>query len=267
MRCGLRHVMHAGLIPGYFGPASRRLFGAYHPATGTARAAVLLCAPLLHEHVRSYRFFAQVAAELAGQGLACLRFDYFGSGDSAGDDRDFLPDATAQDLLLAAGELRRRAGEAPLILLAVRGAALFACRDAAACGADALWLWQPVTDGADYLRRLQRRDRAESESRERYPLRRGGTAAPRQGLMGFSVSADFPDQLARLQARLPAGIPTTVLDAEGRAHLPGSRFIALPETVTRWEEEIELADMIPQRDAQPALRELVAGLREEAVHG
>src|SRR5690606_33892295 len=61
--------------PFFFGPPERRLFGVYHAPCGKARACVLLCPPLLHEQMRSYRFFAGVAGELAASGLACLRFD------------------------------------------------------------------------------------------------------------------------------------------------------------------------------------------------
>src|SRR3546814_769555 len=67
--------------PFHFFAQERRLFGVLHPAVGSTRAQVLMCPPLLHEHTRSYRFFSQMAGRLAADGVACLRFDFHGTGD------------------------------------------------------------------------------------------------------------------------------------------------------------------------------------------
>src|SRR3546814_19955543 len=106
--------------PFHFFAQERRLFGVLHPAVGTTRAQVLMCPPLLHEHVRSYRFFSQMAGRLAADGVACLRFDYHGTGDSEGDDADFSPDLALADIACAAAELSRRVGDHPLVLMGIR---------------------------------------------------------------------------------------------------------------------------------------------------
>ena len=256
--------MEQMLQPRYFGPHARRLFGVYHPAaTAQVRASVLMCPPLLHEHFRSYRFFSQVASELASGGVPCFRFDYFGTGDSEGDDNRFSPAETRQDILLAADELRRSSHGAPLILMGVRGSALFASRDARVVDAAALWLWQPVTDGAAYLETLRARDRSERNSRFRFPLVRGEAKAGPHDLMGFALSDRFDQELSACSISGDAGgAPLTVLAGkdENLQQLPAPLRIDLPDTITAWANQIDLTSLIPVREARPALEKLIAGI-------
>src|SRR6186713_2664117 len=76
--------------PGFFGPPNRRLYGCAHPPSdGTEREmAAVLCNPLGLEYAYSHRAFLHLAGRLAGQGFQVGRFEYFGTGDSAGDDQD-----------------------------------------------------------------------------------------------------------------------------------------------------------------------------------
>jgi alpha-beta hydrolase superfamily lysophospholipase len=72
--------------PLYFGPADRKLFGWMHPADvqNARNIGVVLCSPSGYEAIcthRTYRRFAEGAAAL---GFPALRFDYDGTGDSAG---------------------------------------------------------------------------------------------------------------------------------------------------------------------------------------
>lgn len=256
--------------PAFFGPEARRLFGVRHlPREGT-RAALLMCPPLLHEQMRSYRFFSQVASQLAGAGIACLRFDYYGTGDSEGDDADFRPAATTQDLVSAAEALRHAAPDVPLVVMGARASALFAWRDAAALGASALWLWQPVTDGARYVRSLEARDRDERASNHRYPLLKGTAPAAQDDLMGFRLASGAREALASLSLDGPApGMPVTVVDTadgEGGAVASAAR-LTLPATLSAWPREIDLDGLIPLRDARDALEGLLAGLAKGGGRG
>lgn len=263
-------MMHPGVQAFYFGPPERRMFGAYHPSETPAHAAVLICPPLLHEHFRSYRFFSQVAGALAQAGLACLRFDYFGTGDSEGEDADFSPDGTAADTMLAAQALRRLSGDVPLILLGIRGSALFMHRDAKRVGASAVWLWQPVADGERYVAELEDRDRAERSSLYRYPLLKGEAPADAHDLMGFRVRPEFRRELSACSlAGVVFPVPAAVLgNAQGlAAPFDAQRHYALPESATAWASEVDLSSLIPLRDARPALDGLLADLPLWTAHG
>jgi hypothetical protein len=229
-----------------------------------------MCPPLLHEQVRSYRFFSQVATQLAEAGIACLRFDYFGTGDSEAGEEQFNPVDTRQDLILAAEELRRSSGTERLIIMGIRGSALFAHRDAAAIGASALWLWQPVVDGAAYLATLRARDRAERNSRFRYPLLKGEAGSGPHDLMGFALSDRFDQELAACSiSGSSAGIPLTALEPAGTtAKMPTADVrLELPLAVTAWADEVDLSGLIPLRAARSVLESLVSGIASGVGHG
>ena len=71
--------------PIWFGPPDRALFGWFClPDNGRASLAVLLCAPIGEEEHNAHETFRRLAATLAAQGMASLRFDYHGTGDSLG---------------------------------------------------------------------------------------------------------------------------------------------------------------------------------------
>src|SRR4029077_6329596 len=73
----------------WFGPPDRRAFGWYHAPLGAPRdMAVVLCPSLGHESVCTHRAYRPLAEQLATLGFPVLRFDYHGTGDSAGTDRD-----------------------------------------------------------------------------------------------------------------------------------------------------------------------------------
>ena len=78
----------------WFGPESRPLYGwVSRPAGGVARGGAILCPPMGEEGRAAHRTFRRLAEELAEAGIVALRFDYDGTGDSAGlqDDPDRVP--------------------------------------------------------------------------------------------------------------------------------------------------------------------------------
>lgn len=145
------------MTPLWFGPDDRPLFGWLHlPEGGTARAGVVLCQPVGYEYVIAHRTFRVLAERLAAAGFAALRFDYDGTGDSAGDHRD--PDRVAAWVgsVRAGAELLREAGVGSVAAVGMRlGATLGA--QAVAAGEDfaALALWDPAWSGKSFVRQLR----------------------------------------------------------------------------------------------------------------
>lgn len=93
----------------FFGPPSKRLFGVLdEPAIGGAsELGVVLCYPRGADYDSAFRSFRIPATRLAPAVCHVLRFDYLGTGDSAGDvDDASIPRWTA-DVVTAVGELRR----------------------------------------------------------------------------------------------------------------------------------------------------------------
>src|SRR5690349_23606894 len=78
-----------GPTPIYFGDPGSRLFGWIHRPTPQVRSiAVLLCNPLGDDVVRAHRSVRHLAENLCAAGFSVLRFDFHGTGDSAGTERD-----------------------------------------------------------------------------------------------------------------------------------------------------------------------------------
>ncbi len=119
----------------------------------------MICNPIGDDAVRAHRPLRHLAERLARAGFAVLRFDFHGTGDSAGDER--LPDRVRvwrEDVRLAVAELRARSGAATIALVGLRlGATLAAAAVAGSAGSagsggvDSLVLWGPFAEGRAYV--------------------------------------------------------------------------------------------------------------------
>jgi pimeloyl-ACP methyl ester carboxylesterase len=224
--------------------AEGRLFGVLHAARSPLRAGVVFCAPILHEYVRSHRLFALLAHELSGHGFNVLRFDYRGTGDSEGADETFSMQRAAADAEVAIEHLRASMRDRPVICLGIRAGAFPAAHLARNGRCEQLWLWQPVVDGSDYLRRLRERDQAERVSAMRYPRARIADAAEADTLMGFPCGNECLEQL-QSASWSNAGIDAatvTLLDQVASADSPAhAGFLPLPEALAAWADELDMA--------------------------
>lgn len=143
--------------PFYFGDSTRPLFGVYHPPHGrTRRAGVVICPPFGQEYLRAHRSLRELAGRLSEGGFHALRFDYHGSGDSAGEAGEIRLDGCVADAMAAVVEVRELAASQRVALIGVRlGGTIGALCANELGGVDALVLWDPVLDGAAYLDELR----------------------------------------------------------------------------------------------------------------
>ncbi len=137
--------------PFFFGTSQRRLFGIHGPAAsrpGKPRAAVL-CQPWGDEYIYAHRSLRQLAVRLSLGGLHTLRFDYFGTGDSAGEACDTSVAGMQADVLMAIETLKDLAATEKVSLIGLRAGANVAAGAAASTpGAiEALVLWDPILAG------------------------------------------------------------------------------------------------------------------------
>lgn len=130
-----------------FGVSGRSLFRARHWPDGQARGVVVFCHAFGEEKKNPHRVFVELARELAGRGIASVRFDFTGCGDSAGSLRDATMERWLEDLgavFNAAAEF----GDVPRFLLGLRLGASVAARFAAGREDIAgLALWHPIVNG------------------------------------------------------------------------------------------------------------------------
>jgi pimeloyl-ACP methyl ester carboxylesterase len=108
--------------------------------------------PILDEKKRCQQFLARTARRLCGSGCHVVRFDYYGTGDSAGELYEF----SFGEVLTNAGRLYRYIRDqypgAEIILLGVRvGADLAVCFARETPAIKRLFLIEPVADGARFL--------------------------------------------------------------------------------------------------------------------
>ncbi|MCK7594000.1 serine aminopeptidase domain-containing protein [Pseudomarimonas salicorniae] len=210
----------------------------------TPRAVLLVAPPFFHEWQRSYRLFAQLCEALVEHGLASLRLDYRGCGDSWGDDADFLPSRALADAECALGWLRERFEALPCALLGIRGGALIAEPVARAAGLP--WAaWQPVPSGRVHLDELWARERRERSSRGRYPWLLEDVAEDPGVLMGQRVHPEFGIELSTLRAETP---PDLLLDESTDDGLDPALF--------GWVQQISIAGQPPLPAVRAAARRL-----------
>jgi len=138
----------------WFGREDAPLLGFVHiPEDGQARGAVVLCPPLGQEHIDSYRGVVLAAQQLCAAGVIAVRFDYEGTGNSAGD--QLAPDAVERWIrsIVEAVQLARATGVQSVSLTGLRAGALLAAAAAGRCGPlSSFALWDPVVNGRAYLR-------------------------------------------------------------------------------------------------------------------
>ena len=145
-------------IPLFFGTAGRPLFGWYHPAGQRTRPrhGVVICAPFGYEMMRTHRACRHLAQQLATSGVPALRFDYDGTGDSAGSDHDpGRVNAWLSSVGQAIEELKARGGVTDIALFGIRFGALLAAEYARRRPVDALVLMAPIVSGRALARELR----------------------------------------------------------------------------------------------------------------
>jgi alpha-beta hydrolase superfamily lysophospholipase len=140
--------------PTHFGPPERAIFGWLHLPQANARdLGVVVCPPIGSDLERAHRALRRLAERLSSTGTPVLRFDFSGTGDSAGDERDSdRVKAWVSDIGLAIDELRARSGVERIAILGMKlGATLAALAASRRSDVDALVLWSPYATGSEFV--------------------------------------------------------------------------------------------------------------------
>lgn len=206
------------MTPLYFGSGARRLFGIHEPGrsgTGAPRAAVL-CYPWGQEYIRSHRSLRRLATMLAATGRDTLRFDYFGTGDSAGDMVDADVPGWESDIESAIDEVRDTSGAPRVTLLGLRLGGALAARVAARRPRDieALMLWDPVISGQQYLHELHT---MEASIAMTGPVQRKSECGGGHEILGFPLTTAMATEIETFDLRsLAASLPSRTLTLVSR---------------------------------------------------
>jgi alpha-beta hydrolase superfamily lysophospholipase len=189
------------MTPIRFGAPGRQLYGVLHPGHPQRQTShsVLLCNPFGQEAVRLHRLYRVLADQLSLQGTNVLRFDYFGTGESGGEDEEGELEGWREDLTLADREMRQRLGATQITWVGARlGATLAAITSAGSPRPpDRLLLWEPILNGQAYLQELAWADTHALQGLMTPPPVVPRTA-PGQEAIGFGIGASLMDQLHSL---------------------------------------------------------------------
>lgn len=250
----------------YFDSNGNSLLGVYHaPAFSNDRQhGVVLCYPFGQEYIRTHRLFKQMAARLSQKGYHVLRFDYFGTGDSAGE----LADATIniwQDNARNAIEELHDCGDVQSVsLIGLRlGGAIAALAGAAAGDLHSIVLWDTVNSGEDFWQSLETQHQNWLISH----LVKPQSANDVREIVGFSISDGFEKSLRQLDLqalqRSPAQHTLILGNAENGVsglenHLQklGSQVISqhIPEQQV-WQESASLENFLVPNNSLQAIQD------------
>jgi acyl transferase domain-containing protein/aryl carrier-like protein len=140
-----------------FGPPGKKLFGCYHAPNPKAvrETALVLCYPMGQEYIKAHTTYVQLANQLSAVGFPSIRFDYYGTGDSAGSCIQSSISQCKRDIALAIEELHKRSGKRKIGLVGLRvGATLAAMIAKERDDVESIILWEPVVRGDRYLEEL-----------------------------------------------------------------------------------------------------------------
>jgi alpha/beta superfamily hydrolase len=248
------------LEPFFFGPAGRQLFGCYHEPSGwpSRDHGVVICYPAGQEYIRSHRACHHLAVHAARAGFPVLRFDYFGTGDSQGDDSEGHIEQWQADLRLAVDELCARSGVSQVILAGLRLGASLALQGATQISNLAgLALWEPVVSGRAYIAEQHARH---GETMLRFfvqPKDYNPKARPAE-LLGLAISEaqlSAIESIDLLQVRPPPGKQVLLIDNQAGAELAALAAHLQPQvrlthqqipSFTVWVEDVDKG-LVPQQ--------------------
>src|ERR1700728_564010 len=139
--------------PIWFGSRARPLFGMLHvPESGFARAGVVVCPPFGRDYQNANYTLRCLGDEMTAHGVCTLRFDYDGTGDSAGTGSEPHRVRSWLDSITAAVATMRASGVASVFLVGMGlGATLAALIGEDDRDIDGLVLWDPEPSGKAYL--------------------------------------------------------------------------------------------------------------------
>lgn len=223
--------------PLYFGSSQRPLFGWLHAGESQPRnIGVVLCSPSGYEAICTHRTYRRFAENAAAQGFPALRFDYDGTGDSAGQALD--GDRVGhwlRSIGAAIDTLKAATGVEKVCLFGVRvGASLAAVAAQGRTDVHAMIAFAPVIKVNSYLREIRALSLARQQSAPPPEL---NIDPELQEAAGFTTTAETRAALAAIDlGKLEAAPAPQILVLE-RDDLPSSD--AWPKKLTALGASVE----------------------------
>ena len=215
----------------HFGPADGRLFGVHQPPLSSADRdlGIVVCQPFGAEYLRAHRALRRLGLQLARAGFHVLRFDYRGTGDSAGSLADASLEKWVADTQAALDILKKDSGVSRLSIVGMRLGAAIACLAARARrDVRSLVLWEPIWDGSAYLDELWAAHQAWIDHRPWVTSRAARPQDPTWDMFGLSLGVAMRQSIAGLSLQTfdrRLAERALVIDADSRAAAAGAATV------------------------------------------
>lgn len=146
--------------PFFFYSGKKRIFAVLHQPNkefSKNGLALIFCTAFAEEKLWAHRVFVSFARDLAKEGIAVLRFDFMGHGDSEGEFEDSNVETQLRDIQSAIELVKIKTRSKTIGLLGLRlGATLAAIAARQSAFIDFLVLWEPIIKCKDYLQKCLR---------------------------------------------------------------------------------------------------------------
>lgn len=257
----------------FFGSAERPLYGVHHePSVRPSRkTAILLAYPFGREYMRCHRALVRLCDRFAADGYHCLRFDYHGTGDSAGASGEGNAEEWVANTRAAAAELRELSGADSVCLVGVRlGAAIAMLAAAAEPAVSGVVLWDPVVRGDDYIDSLEALHSAFIHDTDRFP-EAARLAAGADELVGMICPPGMRESIRHIDLTALPRIPASFVSIIASAHADETKrlqeSLEAHGTTCRYEIVNERVDWdaLAQLGVVLTPHALLAGLRKSVL--
>ena len=136
---------------GFANICGRSLYTTIYMPDTPAQKAVVLCEPFADEKRCAFRMLVRLAEKLAEAGIAVMRFDVSGTGDSASSHADAEWNNWCEETAAAISYIKEQSGAKDCHLMGFRSGALLAAYAAAKIKCSDISLVEPILTGATLL--------------------------------------------------------------------------------------------------------------------
>lgn len=189
---------------GFANLCGRPLYATLYLPDSTPEKAVVLCEPFADEKRCAFRMLVRLAEKLVDAGIAVMRFDVSGTGDSSSTHADAKWDDWCEETVAAVAFIKEQSGAKSCHVMGFRSGALLAAYAASKVQCCGISLVEPILTGAALLKDLEMRQGIQAMMNAKAKTNDGTAEVVEDNLpegfkdfAGFVVSPTLAEQLSK----------------------------------------------------------------------
>ncbi len=189
---------------GFLNLCGRAVYATLYMPDAQPEKAVVMCEPFADEKRCAFRMIVRLAEKLASAGIAVMRFDVSGTGDSASSHAEAEWDNWCSETVAAVEFIKAHSGAKSCHLMGFRSGALLAAYAAVQTRCESLSLVEPILTGASLLKDLELRQGIQSMMNAKAKTNDGSAETVEDNLpegfkdfAGFVVNPTLAAQLSK----------------------------------------------------------------------